>query len=140
MAGIFPFLNAPGVGSVKKDLPMFREYAWDYEENGMQLVNGTPVILEGNEALRVWIYKALQTARYRHLGYTRSYGSELEKLIGSSYTLGATQIEVERYVREALLVNPYIRSVPQVKALLDGERLTGYVIVETVYGEVKADV
>ncbi|MNC18793.1 hypothetical protein D3C75_667100 [compost metagenome] len=106
----------------------------------MKLVNGAPVVIEGQEALKVWIYKALFTARYRYLGYSPYYGSELEELVGSAYTPGATQLELTRYVREALTVNPYIMEVSQVEASFRGDRLEGSVTVETVYGEVKVDV
>jgi hypothetical protein len=140
MAGIFPFMEVPADTLGKKELPLFREYAWDFGSGQMKLVNGAPVVVEGQEALRVWIYKALRTARYRYLGYSPYYGTELEALIGSSYTTGATQLELTRYIREALLVNPYITGVPQVEANLRGDRLEGIVRVETIYGEMKVDV
>jgi phage baseplate assembly protein W len=140
MAGIFPFMEVPAAQAVKKELPLFRDCAWNFTENSMELVNGAPVIVEGNEALKVWIYKTLRTARYRHLGYSPNYGSELEELIGSAYTSRATQVELERYVREALLINPYIKAVSQAAVSLEGDRLTGNVTVETIYGEVKIHV
>ncbi|WP_258525873.1 DUF2634 domain-containing protein [Paenibacillus sp. YN15] len=140
MAGIFPFMEAQAGTLGKKELPLFREYAWDYGSGQMKLVNGAPVVVEGQEALQVWIYKALHTARYRYLGYSPYYGSELEKLVGSAYTPGATQLELARYVREALTVNPYITGVPRVEASFRGNRLEGSVTVDTIYGEVKVDV
>lgn len=140
MAGIFPFMEVQAGTLGKKELPLFREYAWDYDNGQMKLVNGGPVVVEGREALQVWIYKALHTARYRYLGYSPYYGSELEKLVGSAYTPGATQLELARYVREALTVNPYITGVPRVEASFRGNRLEGSVTVDTIYGEVKVDV
>lgn len=140
MASIFPFMDIPAPLAVKKELPLFREYAWDFEAGSMKLVNGAPVMLEGRSALQVWIYKALTTARFRYLGYSPNYGSELERLMGGAYTPRATQLELERYVREALSVSPYIRGVSQTAVTLEEGRLTGSVTVETIYGEVKADV
>lgn len=140
MAGIFPFMEAPPGAIGKKELPLFREYAWDYSSGQMKLDNGAPVVIEGKEALQVWIYKSLHTARYRYLGYSPYYGSELEALTGSSYTPGATQLELTRYIREALTVNSYITEVPRVEASFRGNRLEGSVTVETIYGEVNVDV
>jgi hypothetical protein len=140
VAGIFPFMNVPSTVGTKKELPFFREYAWDFELNSMILVNGIPQVVEGREALKVWMYKALSTPRYRYLGYTWNYGSELEQLIGSSFTPAAVQTEAERYVREALLVSPYIRAVPKVSVVLESDCLSIQVQVDTVYGEVKVNV
>jgi hypothetical protein len=140
MPGIFPFLDIPSTASSTKTLETFREYAWDFENNCMKLVNGAPVVVEKNEALKVWIYKALTTPRYRYLGYTWSYGNELEDLIGTTFTAQAMQVEAERFVREALLVSPYIKSVPIVDVSGEGDQLTISVKVETVYGEVEVSV
>jgi hypothetical protein len=139
MAGIFPFLN-PAPRQVSPVLEVFREYDWDCETNQLRLVNGAPVAVERKDALKIWIYKALATPRYRYLGYTRNYGSELEGLIGSTFSSRVTQVEAARYVREALLVSPYITSVPNVEVSSSGDQLFIKVKVNSVYGEVEVHV
>ena len=61
--GVFPFINPDVALEVNKDLPMFREYAYDFENQCLKLKDGNTYLVEGNEALRIWIYFALGTAR-----------------------------------------------------------------------------
>lgn len=140
MAGIFPFMEAPVRRQTGTALPVFREYAWDFDRDCLILANGSPLVVERNEAVKVWVYKVLNTPRFRYPAYTWSYGHELEELVGSAFTNRVLQAEAERRVREALLVNPYITSVSVVTAELVDSRLTIHVSMETVYGEVKMNV
>ena len=48
---------------------MFREYAYDFENNCLLLRDGNTYLVEGNEALRIWIFKALTTERFRYTAY-----------------------------------------------------------------------
>lgn len=83
---IFPFIDASGVTDTKKvtDLPLLKEYAYDYAKNELLLdENGCTYLVEGNAALRIWIFKALTTARFRHVAYSPAFGEEYEdQLIG----------------------------------------------------------
>ena len=85
---IFPFIDASGVTDTKKvtDLPLLKEYAYDYARNELLLdENGCTYLVEGNAALRIWIFKALTTARFRHVAYSPAFGEEYEdQLIGHS--------------------------------------------------------
>ena len=85
---IFPFIDASGVTDTKKvtDLPLLKEYAYDYAKNELLLdENGCTYLVEGNAALRIWIFKALTTARFRHVAYSPAFGEEYEdQLIGHS--------------------------------------------------------
>ncbi|WP_442601719.1 DUF2634 domain-containing protein [Paenibacillus sp. KN14-4R] len=143
MSGIFPFIDTAveAVDTVEKDLAMFKEYAWDFEKNDFVMHNGRPVVLEGNEALMVWAYKALKTERYRYLAYSWNFGVEFDRLMGS--TLSSSQLqqtEAERYLREALLVNPYIKDVAGVQVSFTKDVLNISFQLVTVYGEVSMNV
>lgn len=110
--GVFPFINPNVVSEPSKELPMFREYAYDFENQRLKLKDGKTYLVEGNEALRIWIYFALGTARYRYMAYDRAFGSEIEdKLIGQPLGDDVTQMELERYITEALMCNPYIQEL-----------------------------
>jgi len=140
MSGIFPFYEenvAEGKRAVGSDDPsILMEYAWDFEKNEFVLRDGKPVLVTGDEALLVWAYKALRTERFRYLAYSWNFGSEFERLIGDSYSVGARAAEAERYVREALLVHPYIKDVADVAVdLADGELRIAFRLI-TVFGEV----
>lgn len=110
--GVFPFINPDVALEVNKDLPMFREYAYDFENQCLKLKDGNTYLVEGNEALRIWIYFALGTARYRYIAYDRAFGSEIEdKLMGQPLSDDVTRMELKRYITEALMCNPYIEEL-----------------------------
>ena len=61
---VFPFITPPEDSQrVTGSLPMFREYAYDFANNCLLLKDGQTYLVEGNEALRIWIFKALATDR-----------------------------------------------------------------------------
>ena len=47
------------------DFPLYREVAWNYNENRPVFRRGEPVIVTGKDAIKVWIYKGqvLPTAK-----------------------------------------------------------------------------
>ena len=102
---IFPFIDASGVTDTKKvtDLPLLKEYAYDYARNELLLdENGCTYLVEGNAALRIWIFKALTTARFRHVAYSPAFGEEYEdQLIGHSMNGEIVKSEMKRYITEA---------------------------------------
>lgn len=110
---VFPFIDASDTdtSSENEELPMLKEYAYDYENNELLLDgNGCTYLVEGNAALRIWIFKALTTARFRHTAYSAAFGEEYEdQLIGHTMDSDVAALEMERYITEALMVNPYIK-------------------------------
>ena len=135
--GIFPFINPEEAKkAATTELPMFREYAYDFENRCLKLdSSGKSYLIEGNEAIRVWIYFALATARYRYTAYDKSFGSEIEdQLIGQSMEDEITQMELERYITEALMCNPYIEELSEFD--FEGQRAFMKVsfLCRTVYG------
>lgn len=120
-------------------LPLCKEIAWDFENNVPIFRDGKPVECTGLEAVKVWIWKALHTDRYRYEAYTWEYGNELEDLIGSDFSDELKQSEAIRYVKEALEICPYIERVEQVKVNFEDSTFTISVKVQTIYGEVEID-
>lgn len=134
---IFPMIQPPEtVESSAASLPLCKEAAWDFARNVPVFRRGEPVIVTGKEAVKVWIWKALYTARYRYEIYSKDYGSEFETLIGQAYTATLKEAEAPRYLRECLLINPYITAVRNIVCSFEGSRLTVSGTVETIYGEV----
>lgn len=122
------------------DLPLAKEYAWDFNTNDFIYNNGKNVIVEGNEAVKVWIYKTLKTTRYNHLAYTWDYGNEFDTLIGKRYSNEYIQSEVERLLKECLLINPYIKELSNIKATAEHRTLHIDFTATTIYGEVNINV
>ena len=136
---LFPIIQPQAVETAT-DLKLFKEVKWDFENNIPAFKNGSPVIVTGKEAVLIWAWKALNTPRFLHEIYTWDYGNESESLIGQPFTEELKQSEATRYVRECLLINPYITAVPFVEvAFVDGV-LKISCTIETIYGEAKVNV
>ena len=96
----------------------------------------TGQVVEGVSALKSWIYFALKIARYRYPIYSWKYGSELENLIGTTYEdEDLMQSETKRYIEDALLINPYIKSVDDVEVTKEEEKIHITCNVSTKYGD-----
>ena len=90
MSGIFPFINGDDgiLDNNYTDLPIYKECAWDFVNDKAIFVDGSPKIVYKNEAIKVWIYKAIKTNRYQHEIYSWDYGCEIESLIGKGFEVG----------------------------------------------------
>lgn len=130
----FPFINPP-IQEIESELPLYTEIAWDFKNNIPIVENGEFKKVEGNEAIKVWVYKALLTNRYEHLIYSFDYGSELSELKGQKYTRELTETEAKRYIKEALEINPYITEIEIVDVSFIDDKLTVNIQLETVYGK-----
>ena len=133
---LFPFISN-NVDEVKVDnsFPLYKEVAWDFEKDTPIIQNGDFKIVEGNEAIKVWVYKALLTPRYNYSVYSWDYGSELMDLVGKAYTQSLTKEEAKRYVKEALLINPYILEVTVIDTSFNNGLLSADIKLLTIYGE-----
>ena len=61
---LFPFISNTDEIKVDNSFPMYKEVAWDFKNNIPILENGDFKIVEGNEAIKVWILKTLLINRY----------------------------------------------------------------------------
>lgn len=138
--GIFPFVPTAEVEDVTDDaaseeLPLYREYAYDFAHNCLERgPDGNTYLVEGNEAIRIWIYKALRTVRYAHAAYDDDYGCEINNLIGEPMSSEITRLEIKRYITEALMVNPYIEELSDFQFVPSRSRMAVQVTVRTIYG------
>ena len=132
---LFPFVAYDE--SIVKDntFPLYKEVAWDFKKDAPILENGNFKIVEGNEAIKIWAYKALLIPRYYHVIYSWDYGSELMDLIGKAYTPSLTKSEAKRYIKEALEINPYILEVDVLDIDFKDGMLNANVKLLTIYGE-----
>ena len=121
----------------KKELPLFKEYAIDLDtleplKNGDRLVE-----LNGNEALKVWIFKALKTKRNFYEIPSDSYGNDLDVHIGTVYQESIKNALIISEIKDCLLVNPYILDCYNFELNYnnDDNNLKVSFNVSTVYGE-----
>ena len=135
MASIFPSF-VEEVRAIEQNqnntLPVAKDIAIDFNTGDPIIKNGDFVIVEKNDAIRVWCYYALKIAKGRFLAFTNNYGSELEeKIIGKQYN-SDTYNKVKRIVEDCLLVNKYIKSIDNVTVSFD-DKLTIEIELTTVY-------
>lgn len=90
-----------------------KTYAFDFDSGEF-----TGAIIDEIEALRQFIRKTLVTRRYSHLIYDRSYGSEMESLIGEDVTPSLLDSEIPRIVEDALLYDERIQDIYDFEILL----------------------
>lgn len=134
MATYFPFITNEELTENTEPMPLYKEIAWDYDNDKIVLINGSPKIVEGNEAIKVWVYKAIKTMRYKYPIYTWEYGCEMDSLLGKGLQNDLIKSETKRYIEEALLINPYILSVSDIEVELNESILGISCSLETVYG------
>ena len=132
---LFPFVSNIDEVKVDNRSPLYKEVAWDFEKDTPIIQNGDFKIVEGNEAIKVWVYKALLTPRYNYSIYSWNYGSELMDLIGKAYTPQLTKSEAKRYIEGALKINPYILDVNVIDTDFKDCVLSANVKITTIYGE-----
>lgn len=140
MSGIFPAVQPEAVTTDAAPLPLCREIAWDFSIGTPIFSGGKPVEVTGAEAVKVWAWKAIKTARFRHEIYTWDFGCQAEELVGQPFTPAVKESEAVRYIREALAPNPYITEVRQVNVTFSGTKLTVSCAIATIYGEVEVNV
>lgn len=109
-----------------------KEYGIDFETGQL-----TGKIVEGLEAVKVWIWLALKMPRYRHYVYTWDYGTELENLIGQSYTEDYLEAEASHMTEDCLLVNENITGISDFAINIEGDTPEISFVAETLYGSIE---
>lgn len=92
-------------------LDEFCEYAYDFEKNELKTRDGKHYYVFGNEAMKIWIYKAMITSRFRFSAYTERFGTEVFDLVGEVISNKLKQEEIKRYITEAIMVHPHMRAI-----------------------------
>lgn len=140
MSSIFPFLNSNiDRPQTTNELKLFEEIAWDFDNNTPIIVDGEFKKVQKNDALKVWIYKALKTERYKYTIYTWNYGNELERLIGTNNYPEMIKSQMIRYISEAILTNPYINSISNITVSPDSDKINANFEVKTIYGNMEVN-
>ena len=130
---LFPFIRSDT--EEVRHITIYKEYEFDFNNNIL-----TGKILEGKEALTMWIYKALLTPRYIHPIYSWDYGQDLDELIGQGYEVDYIKSEVERKVAECLMINHQIIRCHSFEINLINDTLHITFTAETTFGEVTINV
>lgn len=132
---IFPIIQPKAV-ETQTTLPLYREIEWDFEQSKIIYKGGSPSIVTGQRAVLIWALKALRTKRTRYETYSWDYGNEIENLISQPFTYDLKKAEAIRYVRECLMINPYITDVSDIQVSFSDGLISIECKIVTIYGEV----
>lgn len=125
--------------TAEDELPVYTDWAFDFENNRLKRKNAVPFLVEGEEALKFWIYKALNTLKGSYKAYSDEFGIDFRELIGET-DREIIEAELERLITEALTVSPYISDVTDFEFNFEGGRVTCSFAVDTEYGVLDEEV
>lgn len=113
---LYPTIPVPtAITASTKPITYGKELAFDFAAGEFIMEDGRPKVVEGIEALKVWIEKTIRTARYQFPIYTFQYGCELEEIIGKDIPRAVLESEIRRVIREALIYDNRISDVRDFK-------------------------
>ena len=107
--GLFPFDDAEEFAEDIVDEE--EEYTIKDFEIDWDTMRMTGNIVEGLDAIVMWVHLALRTKRYEWLIFSWDYGEEYTDLLGYSYTQEYLESEVERMITECVTQHPYITGI-----------------------------
>ena len=111
-----------------------REYEIDFSTGQL-----TGRLVEGLEAVRVWIWCCLKTPRFRFPIYSWQYGTEFEGYIGQVLSDEYINADLLSELEEALFINPYIVEIEDFEATREDERLHIAFSCVTKFGTVEVE-
>lgn len=116
------------------DVP--REYEIDFKTGRL-----TGKIVEGVEAIKVWIWLCLHTERYRYAIHDWDYGVEFEPYIGRTLDQEDIDTDIKKEVEDALYVNPWITEVTNWQSSMDEKHDKLHLVFTAVtdFGETEVD-
>ena len=133
--GLFPkYIESDAITEETQESKLPKEYEIDFKTGQL-----TGRIVEGAEAIKVWIWLVLQTPRYRYYIYSWDYGNEFEELIGRGYSEEYINAEAQRMTEDCLLVNEHIESITDFSVGMENDQLTISFTANTIYGTIQFD-
>ena len=108
------------------------EYSIDFATGQL-----TGKIVEGIEAIKVWVWLCLRTQRFRYPIYSWSYGTDMEQYIGQGLTIEYLETDLKDEIEEALRVNGYITGIEDYSCIQTGSKVQIQFTVQTTLGSLK---
>lgn len=124
--------------TIKEDdsqvVKMPREYGIDFATGQL-----SGKIVEGLEAIKVWIWLCMHTERFKHAIYSADYGTSLEQYIGHMLSEEYINTDCESEITDALLINKYIESIEDFEVVRNSDTLNIKFRVVTKFGSLEVD-
>ena len=133
---LFPDWGTHTAEAGGRELPLYTEWAVDWDKGAFALRSGKPYTVTGNDALKIWVRCALhpENVRFLYTAHTAEYGNQLAERMAEQGGRDIMESLLRREIRETLLVSPYITAVDGFAFSRQGSRLTARFRVHTVYG------
>lgn len=122
-----PDINIPQLYETES-LPT-RTYTFDFETGQINRKK-----IDGLDAIKQFILKAIRTPRYRFAIYSANYGCEIHELIGQNVSEALKETEIARMITEALIYDDRIMQVYGFEISYANESVTVSFNVDTVEG------
>lgn len=131
--GLFPaYIENTETIEASKKIKKPKDYEIDFKTGQL-----TGRIVEGLEAIKIWIWLVLQTPRYRYYIYTWDYGNEFDDLIGQGYSEEYIAAEARRMTEDCLLINENIQEITDFSVNMRNEEITISFTANTIYGTIR---
>ena len=75
--------------------------AYDFENNCLLRRAGKTYKVYKDEAIKIWVYKALKTKRFVYTAYTHAYGNEIDNIIGKLTDRGFLKVKPRDILQNA---------------------------------------
>ena len=130
---MFPFdIDDEDIEVTDNSQSVYQEYGIDFETGQL-----TGDMVEGLEAVKVWLWLALQTDRYVFEQYSWNYGNDISTIIGSSPDPDYLALVAQKSITELVEQNPYIFGLHDFDIEIDGDKMNYSFVCETDFGEVE---
>ena len=114
------------------------EWNWDVDTHEFVMnKRGVVDVVEGQDAIKIWVYKCLMTTRGKYMAYDFSFGNDIEYLLEQNIERDLLKAEARRLVVEALMSNEFINSVTNVEVSIIDRTLQVELTVNTDYGDIE---
>lgn len=137
MPNLFPTETSTALPESKTGMVQFgKSWTFDFAAGDFNLTPTGKVADSADEvAWLEWCKKALMTARYWFLIYSRNYGQEFDDLISRHLTRAGNESEIKRITTESLKVDPRTKAVENFTFTWEGDRCYFTCEVSNVRGE-----
>lgn len=122
-----------------------KTFGFDFNLGDFIVNDGKVVVLDGIEALKMWITKVLKTEKFRFKIYNtennEKYGISLLELINSDYPISFIEAEIQREITDTLLTNLEIKAINNFVFNKSVKRTLNVSFnCMTIYGKVESEV
>ncbi len=115
-----------------------KSFLFDFEMGEFSTADGKIQVVEGSEALKVWIQKILNTEKFKFkiydTGDEEQYGISILDFLNNDYPQVFLYAEIQREITEALLKNPEIVDINNFNFAKDKRTLNVNFDVISIYG------